>query len=101
MTVIEHDFGGGERRIIPHFTRLVALDALHEHNVRENPLPYLERASEHIYQLEALIFEAARAARPAAPSPERVYVDSAEYEALARCRAMLEIACAKLASTGE
>ncbi|MGB8364313.1 MAG: hypothetical protein ACLQUZ_10420 [Rhizomicrobium sp.] len=88
--VIEHDFGGNARKAVRRFTQLLTLDALHEANIRENPVPYLERASERIYQLERLIFEALQTCYPVAPAHESVSVDKAEYQALLRCRAMLE-----------
>jgi hypothetical protein len=64
MSVIEHDFGGKRRKADKRFRELLTLDALHEANLRANPLPYLERASERIYQLEKTLFEAAQAAKP-------------------------------------
>lgn len=93
MSVIEHDFGKKKRQIVRRFTALLSLDALHEANVQANPLPYLERASERIYQLESTLFEAAQAAEePAAScsSAEMVYVDKAEYHRLLHCRAIIE-----------
>jgi hypothetical protein len=48
MGIIKHDFGLKKRRSIGRFRKLLKLDALHEANVRANPLPYLERASERI-----------------------------------------------------
>jgi hypothetical protein len=45
MSVIEHDFGLNERLAERRFARLLELDALHEANIRANPLPYVERAS--------------------------------------------------------
>ena len=48
MSIIEHDFGLEQRQVVRRFTKLLGLDALHEANVRTNPVPYLERASEHI-----------------------------------------------------
>ncbi|HET6377056.1 MAG TPA: hypothetical protein VFG05_01910 [Methylocella sp.] len=100
MTVIEHDFGKKKRQAARRFRKLLDLDALHEANVQANPLPYLERASERIYQLEKALFEAAQAA--AGPSSQetfacgKVEVDEAEYQALLNFRAMLEKALASL-----
>lgn len=100
MTVIEHDFGKKKRQAARRFRKLLNLDALHEANVQANPLPYLERASERIYQLEKALFEAAQAA--AGPSPHetsacgKVEVDMAEYQALLNCRAIVEKALARL-----
>ncbi|MDR3469068.1 MAG: hypothetical protein P4M07_24330 [Xanthobacteraceae bacterium] len=99
MTVIEHDFGLQEREVARRFTRLLSLDALHEANVRANPLPYLERASEHIYQLERALFDAAQAAAPSGgepPSAETIMVDKAEYQRLVACRAVVALALAQL-----
>lgn len=101
MSIIEHDFGLQQRLNERRFGRLLGLDALHEANIRANPLPYLERASERIYQLEKLLFEAAQAAAPpdsALPSPETIVVSKAEYERLLNCRAIVETALAELQS---
>lgn len=99
MSVIEHDFGAGKRRKEKRFRELLSLDALHEQNVRANPLPYLERASERIYQLEKTIFEAALAGRPPsggeAESPS-VTISKAEHERLLACHAMIEAALAEI-----
>lgn len=99
MSVIEHDFGLQQRLTERRFGKLLSLDALHEANIRANPLPYLERASERIYQLEKLLFEAAQAAAPAdgaAPSAETILINKAEYERLLNCRAIVETAFAEL-----
>jgi hypothetical protein len=93
MSIIEHDFGKKKRQIVRRFTTLLSLDALHEANVKANPLPYLERASERIYQLEKTLFEAAAAAEGPAlprPSPETIVIDKAEYHRLLNCRAIIE-----------
>ena len=95
MSVIEHDFGKKKRHTVRRFTSLLSLDALHEANVQANPLPYLERASERIYQLEKTLFEAAQAAEgPTSPLPpaEMIQVDKAEYCRLLNCRAIIEVA---------
>ena len=63
MSVIKHEFGKKERQTVRRFRSLLTLDALHEANVRSNPVPYLERASERIYQLEKALFEAAQIRR--------------------------------------
>ncbi len=94
MTVIEHDFGLAERLSERRFARLLELDALHEANVRANPLPYLERASERIYRLRETLFEALQAAK--APEPESetetrfIAIDEAEYRRLKACLAIVE-----------
>ena len=54
MSVIKHEFGKKERQTVRRFRSLLALDAMHEANVRSNPVPYLERASERIYSLRRL-----------------------------------------------
>ncbi|HUB63116.1 MAG TPA: hypothetical protein VL996_01475 [Methylocella sp.] len=93
MSIIEHDFGKKKRQIVRRFTALLSLDALHEANVQANPIPYLERASERIYQLEKTLFEAAQAAEGPTlphPSPEMIQVDKAEYHRLLNCRAIIE-----------
>lgn len=104
MSIIEHDFGLELRHAARRFTRLLNLDALHEANVRSNPLPYLERAAERIDRLEAALLEAARAA--ARPDGERhpaetISVDKADYQRLLKCRAIVEQALASLGSTGD
>lgn len=101
MSVIEHDFGNRSVRVVRRAAELLSLDAVHEDNIRANPVPYLERASERIFQLEKLIFEAAQTARPAAPALESVCIDRADYDALLRCRAMLEAACVQRAAGEE
>jgi hypothetical protein len=99
MSIIEHDFGWEKRQVERRFRQLLGLDALHEANVRANPLPYLERASERIYQLEGVLFEAVQAANHVADrgsSVETVEVDAAEYERLLNCRAIVEQGLADL-----
>ena len=92
MTVIEHDFGKSARVKERRFTKLLELDALHETNVRANPLPYLERASERIFRLQEVLFEALQAARAVGEEPQAdedfVRIGKAEY---ARLKASLEI----------
>lgn len=98
MSVIEHDFGLKDRITERRFARLLELDALHEANIRANPLPYLERASERIFRLQAAMFEAMQAAKTSAPETtsetETVLVDRTEYQRLKNCLALLEKACA-------
>ncbi len=92
-SIIQHDFGKERRETARQFRRLLNLDALHEANVLANPVPYLERASERIFQLEKALFEAAAAARPATEgpaAPEMIQVEKAEYERLLHCRAIVE-----------
>jgi hypothetical protein len=99
VSVIKHEFGKKERQTVRRFRSLLTLDALHEANVRSNPVPYLERASERIYQLEKAVFEAAQALMPPLGQPptlETVRVNAAEYQRLLNCRAILETALANL-----
>ncbi len=97
MTVIEHDFGLQQRQVERRFRTLLSLDALHEANVRANPIPYLERASEQIYQLEKALFEALQAATaPAHDDGETVRIGKAEHQRLLQCRAIVERAYAQL-----
>ena len=99
MSVIEHDFGHRLRQAERRFRKLLSLDALHEANVRANPVPYLERASERIFQLEKALFEAVQAATPAADeSAETAVIAKAEYQRLLNCRAIVETAFASLVS---
>ncbi|QRG07564.1 hypothetical protein EZH22_03970 [Xanthobacter dioxanivorans] len=104
MSVIEHDFGADKRRKERRFRDLLNLDALHEQNVRNNPLPYLERASERIYQLERTLFEAALAARAPTggdPSGPTVTVSEAEYQRLLACRALVDAALAQIQAAAD
>ena len=98
MSIIEHDFGMEKRQNVRRLTSLLSLDALHEANVAGNPVPYLERASEQIYQLEKTLIEAAQAAQPPAEagSSETIEVDKAEYQRLLACRAIIENGLARL-----
>ena len=93
MTVIEHDFGKEKRDAPRRLRALLSLDALHDTNIRANPVPYLERASERIDQLEKTLFEAVQAAG-AVHSGESVIVDKAEYDALKAAFAIIEDALA-------
>ena len=105
MSVIKHDFGLKKRKVFHRFRKLLSLDALHEANVRANPVPYLERASERIYRLESALFDAVQALAPRASDPphgtETVAVDKAEYERLLKCRKIVEHAWARLAPTDD
>jgi hypothetical protein len=101
MSVIRHDFGLKKRRVA-RFRKLLRLDAMHEANVHSNPIPYLERASERIYQLEKTLFEAAQALQPersASCRAERIEVDKAEFERLLKCRSIIEESLTRLGST--
>ena len=94
MAVITRDFGARQRMLVRRFVEQLALEALHEENIAKNPLPYLERASERIFQLENMIFEALKAARcDAAHAGDP---NAAAHGALLRCRAILECACAEM-----
>lgn len=99
MTVIEHDFGLADRLTERRFARLLELDALHEANIRANPLPYLERASERIFRLSEVLHDALAACKAAPPQgvleTRSVVVDAAEYERLKKCVAILEGGYAK------
>ncbi|CCE01172.1 hypothetical protein [Bradyrhizobium sp. STM 3809] len=97
MTVIEHDFGLQQRQVERKFRTLLSLDALHEANVRANPIPYLERASERIDQLEKALFEALQAATATAGDDrETVSIGRAELQRLRQCRVIVERAYAEL-----
>lgn len=105
MSVIEHDFGLSNRLTERRFGKLLELDALHEANIRANTLPYLERASERIFRLQAAMFEAIQAAKPPTSGPasdaENVLVDKAEYQRLKTCVALLEKAYADYGAQDE
>lgn len=93
MSIIRHDFGLGARRTIQRFRKLLRLDALHEANIRGNPLPYLERASERIDRLEAVLFDAAAAGKPppaSAARAETITIDRAEYARLTACLTVVQ-----------
>jgi hemerythrin-like domain-containing protein len=100
MSIIKHDFGFTQRQSERRFRELLNLDALHEANVRANPVPYLERASEHIFQLEKALFEAIQAATPAAEeaTTETITISSGEYQRLRNCLRIVEAAFASLVS---
>ncbi len=104
MSVVRYNFGIESRKIARRFRSLLKLNALHETNVRSNPLPYLERASERIYQLEKVLFEAVDAAtlRPEQlASPATIEVNKSEYENLLACRAIVENGFHKLVASDE
>lgn len=99
MTIIEHDFGKKDRDTVRRFTKLITLEAQHEAKVLANPLPYLERATERITQLEMALLDAAHALDvPAseAASGETVAIPKEDYERFLRCKAVLEDAKAKM-----
>jgi hypothetical protein len=101
MSVIKHDFGTEDRKAARRLRALLELSALHEANIRANPLPYLERASERIFQLEKILFEAVEAATsPSAPlaSSEMVSISKAEYDRFVACLAVIEKGLARLVS---
>jgi hypothetical protein len=104
MSVIRHDFDGEQRRTARRLRTLLKLSALHEANIRANPMPYLERASERIFQLEQILFEAVEAATsqtvPSA-SPEMISVNKSEYQSYLACLAVIEDGLAKLAADEE
>jgi len=104
MSIIKHDFGMEKRHNARRLTTLLSLNALHEGNVGANPVPYLERASEQIYQLEKTLFEAAQAADPphgALLSTETIEVNKAEYHRLLACRAIVENGLARLRASDD
>jgi hypothetical protein len=104
MSVIRHNFGADNRKTARRLRTLLKLSALHEANVRTNPLPYLERASERIYQLEKILFEAVEAATSPSTlltSPEMISVNKAEYECFLSCLAIIENGLAQLVSGDE
>ena len=101
MSIIEHDFGMKKRQAARRFRALLGLAAVHEANIEANPVPYLERASERIYQLERALQEAADAAAPPSSEPPQaktIEVDEAEYLRLLNCRTIVEKALAELNS---
>jgi hypothetical protein len=104
MSVIKHDFGNRDRKAVRRLRTLLQLSALHEANVRTNPLPYLERASERIFQLEKILFEAVEAATSqSAPlsSSEMISISGAEYDRYLACLAIIENGLARLVADAE
>ncbi len=99
MTVVDHDFGLADRLTERRFARLLELDALHEANIRANPLPYLERASERIFRLSEVLQDALAAYKAQPPEDafdaRSIVVDAAEYDRLKKCVAILEAGYAK------
>ncbi|MFG1461866.1 hypothetical protein V5F77_03120 [Xanthobacter sp. DSM 24535] len=101
MSVIKAEFGVEKRQAARRLRTLLSLSALHEANVRANPVPYLERASERIYQLEKVLFEAAQAARPPLDegmAQDLVSVDRRVHDGLMACRDIVEAALILLAA---
>ena len=101
MSVIRHNFGNEGRRAARRLRTLLELNALHEANIRANPLPYLERASERIFQLEKVLFEAVETATAkSAPlaSSEMISISKAEYDRFLACLAIIENGLARLVS---
>jgi hypothetical protein len=101
MRIIRHDFGKEKRLRVRRFREFLGIDALHEANIRANPLPYLERASERIYQLEKVLFEAVQAAKPSqnqASSDELIEVNKTEYQRLLTSLAIVEAGLSTLGS---
>lgn len=104
MSVITHDFGADKRRTTRRFRKLLSLDALHETNVEANPLPYLERASERIFQLEKALFEAVLASRPAPGETAgggTVTIDADEYRRLKAALSVIEAAHAQFSGADD
>ena len=103
MSVIKHNFGSEDRRAARRLRTLLELSALHEANIHSNPVPYLERASERIFQLEKILFEAVEAATSAAPSAsgEMISVSKAEFDRYLACLAIIEHGLEKLVSDAE
>lgn len=99
MSVIPHNFDTENRGAARRLRTLLKLSALHEASIRANPLPYLERASERIYQLEKILFEAVDMATSqtfSSGAREAVSVSKAEYERYLACLAILENGLAQL-----
>lgn len=105
MGVIEHDFGLANRLTERRFAKLLELDALHEANIRANPLPYLERASERIFRLQEVLFDALQSAKAPTPQPdareEKILVDKAEYMRLKNCLSVIEKGFARYGTEGD
>jgi hypothetical protein len=101
MSVIKHDFGNEDRRAARRLRSLLELGALHEVNIRSNPLPYLERASERIFQLEKILFEAVEAATSQSAPPassEMISLSKAEFDRYLAWLAIIENGLERLVS---
>jgi hypothetical protein len=104
MSVIKYVFGSEDRKAARRLRTFLDLSAMHEANIRANPLPYLERASERIFQLEKILFEAVEAAtsRSAPPaSSEMISVNKAEYDRYLACLTIIENGLERLVSDAE
>ena len=104
MSVIRHNFDTENRGTARRLQTLLKLSALHETNIRANPLPYLERASERIYQLEKVLFEAVEmATSQTVPSGARemMSISKAEYQRYLACLAIIENGLAQLVAGDE
>jgi hypothetical protein len=104
MSVIRHNFDTENRGTARRLRTLLKLSALHEANIRANPLPYLERASERIYQLEKILFEAVETATSQTAPPgacEMISVSKAEYQRYLACLAIIENGLAQLVVSDE
>jgi hypothetical protein len=102
--VIRHNFDIENRGAVRRLRTQLKLGALHEANIRVNPLPYLERASEHIYQIEKVLFEAVNTATsPTAPSgkDEMVSISKAEWQRYLACLAIIKNGLAQLVAGDE
>ena len=104
MSVIRHNFDTENRGTARRLRTLLKLSALHEANIRANPLPYLERASERIFQLEKILFEAVEVAtsqtEPSVAN-EMISVSKAEYQRYLACLAIIENGLALLVAGDE
>ncbi len=104
MSVIRHKFDTENRGTARRLRTLLKLSALHEANIRANPLPYLERAGERIYQLEKVLFEAAEMATSetvTSGADEVVSLSKAEYQRYLACLAIIEAGLARLVASDE
>lgn len=104
MRVIRHNFDTENRGTARRLRTLLKLSALHEANIRANPLPYLERASERIFQLEKVLFEAVEIATSQIEptgAGEVIGVSKAEYQRYLACLAIIENGLAQLVASEE
>ncbi len=104
MSVIQHNFDTENRGTARRLQTLLKLSALHEANIRANPLPYLERASERIYQLEKVLFEAVEMATSQTVPPgarEMMDISKAEYQRYLACLAIIKNGLAQLVAGDE
>lgn len=99
MAIIRYDFGKKRRDVARGFRKRVNLDEAHESRVLANPLPYLERAEQRLFELEEALRGAAQALTPQASDDDgndTVVLSRSEHDRLLAAKAIILKAVAKL-----